>query len=127
MSAVFIGTFGNLLESKSVLLLKSRIKVMSDSRPSSDMAKFRSILKESKNVLILSGAGMSAESGIPTFRGAGGYWRKYVASNLATPQAFKANPSLVWEFYHYRREFARQAQPNAVSVKVKSCSSLFIV
>lgn len=84
-------------------------------RQSSDMAKFRESLKSVKNVVILSGAGISAESGIPTFRGAGGYWRKYQASSLATPGAFRDNPSLVWEFYHYRREVAAKAQPNAVS------------
>lgn len=84
-------------------------------RQSSDMGKFREVLKSAKNVVILSGAGMSAESGILTFRGPGGYWRKYQASSLATPEAFKSTPSLVWEFYHYRREVAAQAQPNPVS------------
>ncbi|CAH2071011.1 unnamed protein product, partial [Iphiclides podalirius] len=81
-------------------------------RQSSDIAKFKEALKASKQVVILSGAGISAESGIPTFRGAGGYWRKYQASSLATPEAFRNNPSLVWEFYHYRREVAAKAQPN---------------
>ncbi len=42
--------------------------------------------------------------GIPTFRGAGGLWRSVVATSLATPEAFEENPSLVWQFYHYRRE-----------------------
>ncbi|MCO5596305.1 hypothetical protein L7F22_050366 [Adiantum nelumboides] len=49
------------------------------------------------------GAGISAESGIPTFRGEGGLWRSWSATELATPEAFAADPSLVWEFYHYRR------------------------
>lgn len=83
-------------------------------RQSSDMAKFREHLKAAKEVVILSGAGISAESGIPTFRGAGGLWRKYQAASLATPEAFHTSPSLVWEFYHYRREVAAKAQPNAV-------------
>lgn len=83
-------------------------------RQSSDMVKFRESLKSAKNIVILSGAGMSAESGIPTFRGAGGMWRKYNATSLATPGAFKTTPSLVWEFYHYRREVAAKAQPNPV-------------
>ncbi|KAG6441413.1 hypothetical protein O3G_MSEX001796 [Manduca sexta] len=82
-------------------------------RPSSDMAKFKEALKAAKQVVILSGAGISAESGIPTFRGAGGFWRKYQSSALATPEAFRESPSLVWEFYHYRREVAAKAQPNA--------------
>lgn len=49
------------------------------SRPSSDMTKFKSLLAESKHVVVLTGAGVSAESGIPTFRGPGGYWRKWKA------------------------------------------------
>ncbi|KAI0370243.1 DHS-like NAD/FAD-binding domain-containing protein [Pilatotrama ljubarskyi] len=51
-------------------------------------------------------------TGIPTFRGAGGLWRKYDSMGLATPEAFHANPSRVWQFYHYRREKALSAQPN---------------
>ncbi|XP_050667672.1 NAD-dependent protein deacylase sirtuin-5, mitochondrial-like [Leptidea sinapis] len=87
-------------------------------RQSSDMAKFKQCLKEAKHIVVLSGAGISAESGIPTFRGAGGYWRKYEASSLATPGAFKNSPSLVWEFYHYRREVAAKAQPNAGHIAI---------
>lgn len=83
-------------------------------RQSSDVAQFRQKLKSAKEVVFLSGAGISAESGIPTFRGAGGLWRKYRGESLATPGAFKSNPSLVWEFYHCRREVAAKAQPNAV-------------
>lgn len=78
------------------------------------MKSFREILAHAKNVLILSGSGISAESGIPTFRGAGGFWRKYQVENLATPEAFAANPSLVWEFYEYRRRVASEAKPNRV-------------
>ncbi|XP_059062420.1 NAD-dependent protein deacylase sirtuin-5, mitochondrial-like [Achroia grisella] len=87
-------------------------------RQSSDMAQFKAVLKSAKQVVILSGAGISAESGIPTFRGAGGYWRKYQAASLATPGAFKTSPSLVWEFYHYRREAAAKAVPNAGHIAI---------
>lgn len=78
------------------------------------MKSFREALLNAKNVLILTGSGISAESGIPTFRGAGGFWRKYQAQHLATPEAFAANPSLVWEFYEYRRRVASEAKPNKV-------------
>ena len=69
-----------------------------------DMNGFRKVLAGAKSVVALTGAGVSAESGVPTFRGAGGYWRIYQAQQLATPEAFSKDPSLVWEFYHYRRE-----------------------
>lgn len=78
------------------------------------MKSFREIVANAKNVLILTGSGISAESGIPTFRGAGGFWRKYPAENLATPTVFAENPSLVWEFYEYRRRVALEAKPNKV-------------
>ena len=91
-------------------------KVMSSSElhtTSSNKAEFRELLhKSSKNIVVLSGAGISAESGIPTFRGAGGFWRKYVSQQLATPESFDANPSLVWEFYSYRRELVLSKKPN---------------
>lgn len=80
--------------------------------PSADMEAFRRLVKEARHVVILTGAGVSAESGVPTFRGAGGFWRTYRATDLATPRAFRANPSLVWEFYHHRREGMAAVEPN---------------
>jgi NAD-dependent SIR2 family protein deacetylase len=63
--------------------------------------------------LVLTGAGVSAESGIPTFRGRDGYWRNLDPTKLATPEAFARDPKLVWEWYLERRERIRNAQPNA--------------
>ncbi|OJT13564.1 NAD-dependent protein deacylase [Trametes pubescens] len=80
--------------------------------PSTDMPSFIATLKASKRIIAVAGAGLSAASGIPTFRGAGGLWRKHDAIGLATPEAFHANPSRVWQFYHYRREKALAAEPN---------------
>lgn len=65
---------------------------------------FRGILKGARSIIALTGAGVSAESGVPTFRGEGGFWRTYRATDLATPHAFRRDPVLVWQFYHYRRE-----------------------
>lgn len=79
---------------------------------SSKTLEFREVLGRSRNIVFLTGAGVSAESGIPTFRGAGGLWRTYVAQDLATPLAFRRNPSLVWEFYSYRREVVLSKKPN---------------
>jgi NAD-dependent protein deacetylase/lipoamidase len=63
-------------------------------------------------VLVITGAGVSAESGIPTFRGKDGYWRNLDPAKLATPEAFAKNPNLVWEWYRERRQRIRNAQPN---------------
>lgn len=75
--------------------------------------QFQQLLSQAKRVVVLTGAGVSAESGIPTFRGEGGLWRKYDATMLATPQAFVRDPSQVWEFYHWRREVVSRCSPNA--------------
>jgi NAD-dependent deacetylase len=64
-------------------------------------------------VLVLTGAGVSAESGIPTFRGKDGYWRNLDPTKLATPEAFASDPKLVWEWYRERRQRIRNARPNA--------------
>jgi NAD-dependent deacetylase len=65
-----------------------------------------------KQVIVLTGAGISAESGVPTFRGEDGLWKQYRAEELATPAAFNANPKLVWEWYDWRRGIIGKAEPN---------------
>ncbi|KAI0728202.1 DHS-like NAD/FAD-binding domain-containing protein [Fomitopsis betulina] len=79
----------------------------------SDLAqRFREAFKTSNHIVVIAGAGLSAASGIPTFRDGGGMWRSLDAASLATPEAFSQNPSLVWQFYHYRRTKALEAKPN---------------
>lgn len=73
----------------------------------------RAILAAARRITILTGAGISAESGIPTFRGADGLWRRYRPEDLATPEAFAADPALVWEWYLWRRALIAKAVPNA--------------
>ncbi len=63
-------------------------------------------------LVVLTGAGVSAESGVPTFRGDEGLWRTYRAEKLATPTAFNRDPLLVWEFYAWRRELIAACKPN---------------
>ncbi len=70
-------------------------------------------LRGSTRVVILTGAGISAESGVPTFRGQGGLWRSYRAEDLATPQAFRRDPALVWQWYAWRRSIIGACVPNA--------------
>ena len=64
-------------------------------------------------MVVLTGAGISAESGIPTFRGKSGIWQGYDPRQLATPQAFERDPELVWRFYEWRRELVAEGKPNA--------------
>lgn len=93
--------------SRNIIMAESSLHTTSDNK-----AEFRDLLHKAKNVVVLTGAGASAESGIPTFRGSGGLWRTFRAQDLATLQAFHRNPSLVWEFYSYRREVASTKEPN---------------
>jgi NAD-dependent deacetylase len=62
--------------------------------------------------VVLTGAGVSAESGVPTFRGKDGLWKNFRAEDLATPQAFQRDPALVWEWYNWRREKVSGLKPN---------------
>jgi NAD-dependent deacetylase len=78
----------------------------------SPVERLRQRIAEAPRVAILTGAGVSAASGIPTFRGAGGLWRKVRAETLATPEAFANDPKLVWEWYDWRRQMIAAASPN---------------
>jgi NAD-dependent deacetylase len=71
------------------------------------------LLKSAANVAVLTGAGVSAESGIPTFRSNGGYWQQYRFEDLATPQAFARDPKFVWTWYEERRRAIAETKPNA--------------
>ena len=73
----------------------------------------RALLREAERVVVLTGAGVSAESGVPTFRGPGGLWKQYRAEDLATPEAFARDPRLVWEWYGWRRALVLECTPNA--------------
>ena len=70
-------------------------------------------LAAASRVTVMTGAGVSAASGVPTFRGADGLWRTFRAEQLATPQAFARDPSLVWEWYDWRRQVIAACAPNA--------------
>lgn len=74
-------------------------------------------------VFILTGSGISAESGIPTFRGAGGLWRNYRVEEVASPTAWARDPALVWDFYSMRRGVAAAAKPNPAHLALAALES----
>ncbi|KAI1456661.1 DHS-like NAD/FAD-binding domain-containing protein [Annulohypoxylon moriforme] len=80
--------------------------------PRTSIDEFKQLFNSSNRVLALCGAGLSAASGLPTFRGAGGLWRNHEPTSLATSDAFEADPALVWLFYAWRRHMALKAKPN---------------
>lgn len=85
-----------------------RRKVEVDKR----LQAFHDYLLQCKSILALCGAGLSASSGLPTFRGSQGLWKNFSSIDLATPDAFDVDPGLVWQFYTYRRYCALNAEPN---------------
>jgi len=80
---------------------------------SKSITQAKKLLKEAKKVCVLTGAGISAESGIKTFRDAGGLWEDHAVEDVATPEGFTRDPKLVWRFYNARRKSADVAAPNA--------------
>ena len=88
-------------------------------------------LRRARRVTVLTGAGVSAASGVPTFRGAGGLWRSFRSEDLATAQAFERDPALVWEWYAWRREAVASARPNAahhvLAAWSRRCSGFVVI
>lgn len=80
-----------------------------------------------RKVVAFTGAGVSADSGIPTFRGPGGLWRDFRPEDLATPEAFRRDPALVWEWYEWRRGLIRDARPNAAHDAIASLDDIAVV
>jgi NAD-dependent deacetylase len=77
-----------------------------------DLGRAAALLRRASHVAVLTGAGVSAESGVPTFRGAGGLWEGHAVEEVATPEAFARDPALVWRFYHLRRAALAAVRPN---------------
>ncbi len=84
-----------------------------------------------RSLAILTGAVISADSGVPTFRGADGLWRNFRAEDLATPEAFERDPRLVWEWYNWRRELIATKRPNpahdAVAELERRCDDFWLI
>jgi NAD-dependent deacetylase len=84
-------------------------------------------MKRKAKIVVLSGAGISAESGLATFRGSDGLWEGHRVEDVATPEAFRRNPEMVLEFYNQRRRQAIEAQPNAGHLMLKQLEKHFRV
>jgi NAD-dependent deacetylase len=82
-------------------------------------------LGRAEKVVVLTGAGVSAESGVPTFRGSGGLWNNYRAEELATPEAFLRDPKLVWQWYGWRRDNLRDILPNPAHLAIAAMEESF--
>jgi NAD-dependent deacetylase len=82
-------------------------------------------LAAARSVAVLTGAGISADSGVPTFRGADGLWRNFRAEDLATPEAFERDARLVWEWYDWRRELIATKKPNPAHETVAAMERRF--
>ena len=83
--------------------------------------------RKPRKVVVFTGAGVSADSGIPTFRGASGLWRNFRAEDLATPEAFARDPKLVWDWYEWRRGIIRAAEPNAAHTAIARVRTAVVV
>lgn len=86
---------------------------------------FLNQLKESKRIVFFTGAGISAESGIPTFRGKDGIWNKLRPEELANFNAFMRNPQMVWEWYNHRKKIIHESKPNAGHQAIAEMQDLF--
>ena len=89
---------------------------MSGAPEGADLERARELVRDADRIVVLTGAGVSAESGVPTFRGAGGLWKSHRPEELATPEAFARDPRLVWEWYGWRRALVTGCAPNPAHV-----------
>ncbi|ABL87969.1 Silent information regulator protein Sir2 [Pyrobaculum islandicum DSM 4184] len=89
--------------------------------------KAAELVHKSAFCIAFTGAGISAESGVPTFRGAGGLWERYKPEELATPEAFERNPELVWRWYRWRQELVYNAKPNPGHLALAELENLGVI
>jgi NAD-dependent deacetylase len=98
---------------------------MENEVPMAGILEVKARLDAARSVAVLTGAGISADSGVPTFRGTDGLWRNFRAEDLATPEAFERDPRLVWEWYNWRRELIATKKPNPAHETVAAMERRF--
>jgi NAD-dependent deacetylase len=89
------------------------------------MTRLAERLSQASELVVITGAGVSQESGVPTFRGENGLWRQYRAEELATRHAFESDPELVWSWYDYRRQLVAEAEPNPAHLAIAALEDVF--
>ncbi len=89
------------------------------------MDQIINVARNCKRCVVLTGAGISAESGVPTFRGKEGLWGKFKPEELATMEAFMANPKIVWEWYNWRRQLISEVKPNPGHYAIAEMENIF--
>jgi NAD-dependent deacetylase len=92
---------------------------------SEDIKRAAEMIRNAKRIAVLTGAGISSESGVPTFRGKDGLWRQFRAEDLATPEAFSRDPKLVWEWYNWRRGLIGKVEPNPAHTILAKWETVF--
>lgn len=97
----------------------------------SDLGLLKEKVASARSITVLTGAGISADSGVPTFRGADGLWQSFRPEELATPEAFARDPILVWQWYNWRRERIAETVPNAAHEAIveleRRCPSFWLI
>jgi len=117
------GKFSCLRFGHNSVILLSEENIIMNTKENLDLA--RDFLKQAYHIVAFTGSGISAESGIPTFRGKDGLWKKFRAQDLATPRAFSNNPKLVWEWYDWRRQLIAKKEPNPGHKTLAQWENLF--
>lgn len=102
--------------------MKSNSLMTSDERDNRAMQQAREWIQAASRIVALTGAGISSESGVPTFRGPEGLWRSFRPEELATPEAFARDPKLVWEWYDWRRGLIAACRPNLGHYALQGCT-----
>ena len=107
---------------------QTKVSIPSEKLRVADVAfttQFLSLLKRAQRIMVSTGAGVSTESGIPTFRGLGGLWEDFKPEELATPEAFQRDPEKVWKWYDWRRQMISKVEPNGGHKALVELQSLF--
>lgn len=99
--------------------------------PDGEIKEIQDRIASARSITVLTGAGISADSGVLTFRGEGGLWKQFRAEELATPEAFDSHPEIVWEWYHWRRKIISEKRPNpahdALVLLEKACPEFTLI